>query len=118
MKQIAPLLLAASLALPVNAETNDKAEGLSLIERGADMFFRSLIEDMAPAMDDFRALAEEFGPQMQELLVQIGPKLEELAKKIDDITYYEAPEILPNGDIIMRRKRSAPEFKPTDEIEL
>ena len=34
----------------------------------------------------------------------MGPALIELMAKIDDITAYYPPEILPNGDIIMRRK--------------
>lgn len=119
MKQIVAITTALMIALPAAAQEGDKQEGLSLIERGAEMFFRGLMKDIEPAIDDFRSLAEEFGPQMQELLLEMGPKLEELLEQIDDITNYEAPELLPNGDIIIRRKPDAPALElPDGEIEL
>lgn len=119
MKQFVALTAALMIALPAAAQDGDKKEGLSLIERGAELFLRGLMKDIEPAIDDFRTLAEEFGPQMQELLIEMGPKLEELLEHIDDITNYEAPEILPNGDIIIRRKPDAPHLDvPEAGIEL
>lgn len=115
MRKIAPLLIAAFLAQPAIAD--DKTEGLGLMERGAELFFRGLMDDMAPALDELRDLAEEMGPQMQLFLEEMGPRFGELLSQIDDLTHYEAPEILPNGDIIIRRKPDAPRFTP-DEIEL
>lgn len=121
MKQIAPLLLVALMAGPVAAQDvapDDKSEGLSLIERGAEIFLRGLMKDLEPTFEDFRTMAEEFGPQMQALLLEMGPKLEALANQIDDIRNYDSPELLPNGDIIIRRKTDAPDWSPEDEVEL
>lgn len=136
MKQIAPLLLVALMAGPVAAQdvapgdngahsnstgensASDKSEGLSLIERGAQIFLRGLMKDLEPALEDFRTMAEAFGPQMQALLLEMGPKLEALANQIDDIRNYDAPELLPNGDIIIRRKTDAPTWTPEGDIEL
>lgn len=121
MKRIV-LCLALALTTPAMADTNsapaDTEEGLSLIERGAQMLLRGLIDDIEPAMEDFRALAEGFGPKMQELMLEMGPALEALADKIDDIRNYDAPEILPNGDIIIRRKPEAPAYEGPPGVEL
>lgn len=112
MKRIAVIFCAALLATSATAEGTDTREGLSLMERGAQMFLRGLLEDMEPAMDELRTLADEFGPQMQEFMQSMGPALADLINRVDDLAHYEAPEILPNGDIIIRRKPDAPEYVP------
>ena len=38
--------------------------------------------------------------------------LPKVLKKVDDLTLYHPPEMLPNGDIIMRRKQPAPPQPP------
>ena len=60
---------------------------------------------------------------MQEWMTQLSPMLESLRDKIDDLSNYEPPEVLPNGDIIIRRKPDVspltpPETPPEDQIEL
>ena len=45
------------------------------------------------AIELFRNLLEEFGPDAQELRERLG-----------DFPGYHLPEILPNGDILIRRK--------------
>jgi hypothetical protein len=42
---------------------------------------------------------------------EMGPALAELAAEVKDWSVYEMPEILPNGDIIIRKKQTedAPE---------
>lgn len=127
MRQIA-LVAALAFTLPLGSAaedvtSTDKAEGLSLMERGAQIFLRGLIEDLDPVVEDFEAMAQEFGPKMQALIAQMGPKLAELADHIDDAANYSAPEILPNGDIIIRRRPDAPPYRPDasdnkQEIEL
>ncbi len=42
----------------------------------------------------------ELGPKLEEL----GPTLEGFADKIEDMSAYHPPEVLENGDIIIRRK--------------
>lgn len=41
---------------------------------------------------------------LQQLFEEMGPALEDLEGFVDDLSAYEAPEILPNGDILIRRK--------------
>lgn len=45
---------------------------------------------------------------MQELAGELGPLLLQLEMLMDEITAYQAPEILDNGDIIIRRKPDTP----------
>lgn len=97
MKQIAAFTIAACLALsPAVADTGDKGEvgeGLNLMEEGAKLLFRGLMSEMEPALKDLHGLADEMAPAFAELMGMIG-----------DFTNYHAPEVLPNGDIILRRK--------------
>jgi len=52
----------------------------------------------------------------------MGPAFGELMGKIDDLSVYHPPEMLPNGDIILRRKApldpDAPDQPPLDEGEI
>lgn len=123
------LLTAISLAMPVQAQdttvedSTEMEEGFDLMEEGAKLLLRGLLNEMEPALDDFEELAEgmirDFGPAMQEFAEQMEEGLAEVLTLIDNIRYYENPEILPNGDIIIRRREDAPEYVPPgDEIEL
>lgn len=108
------LLLAAG---PAGAE-GDMDEGLSLLDRGARLLLRGLMSEMEPALDEMRGLAEQLGPQMEAFAREMGPAMAELLSRVDDLTNYEPPAILPNGDIIIRRKPDAPRFEPKEEIEI
>ncbi|MQQ07665.1 hypothetical protein GFB49_04280 [Epibacterium sp. SM1979] len=99
--------LALSLTGPAAAQSSD--DGPSLMERGADLFLRGLREEMAPTLEGFSELMGEIGPSMGEFLAQMGPALAEIAAEVQDWSAYELPEILPNGDIIIRKKRETPE---------
>lgn len=58
---------------------------------------------------------EDLGPKLDEL----GPALEDLADKLGDLSAYHPPEVLENGDIIIRRKRPAePAPPPVDDTPL
>lgn len=124
MKQILIPVFALSLAAsPLAAQTDAPApedDGVSLMEEGAKLLLRGLLTEMEPALDDLHGLAEEMGPRMQLLTDQMGPAFADLLDQIDDITQYQAPEFLPNGDIIIRRRDDAPEFTPElpEDIEL
>ncbi len=87
------------------------------MEQGAELFFEGLRKEMEPALDDLLGLADEFGPAMQSFLQEMGPALAELAAQVKDWSAYEAPEILPNGDIIIRKKpvEDLPEHENKDE---
>lgn len=103
MKWIATLTLAAALAAsPALAE--DEKQGTTLMQEGAKLLFKGLVQEMEPAMDDLRKFSQEVGPKFELMMDEMGPAFADLLRKIDDITAYHPPEILPNGDIIMRRK--------------
>lgn len=114
MKQIilAPALSFA-LAMPVLAQDAPP----SLMERGAQLFFEGLMQEMAPALDDLTALMEEAGPALQDFMAEMGPQLRGVLEEVEDWSVYAAPEVLPNGDIIIRRKPQpeTPETTPLAE---
>lgn len=125
MKQIVALTLACGLTVtPTLAQEQSDTEvddGFSLMEEGARMLMRGLMTEMEPAITDLREGFEDMGPALAEFVQAIGPAFAELLNQVDDFRHYEAPEFLPNGDIIIRRSPDAPEFSPdpvTGEIEL
>ena len=126
MKQhISALVLALLVAQPAFAQQTpdapaDDDDGFSLMEEGARMIMRGLMTEMEPALDDMREAMDAFGPAFAEFAGSIGPAFADLLNRVDDIRNYEAPEFLPNGDIIIRRKPDAPEWLPDEggEIDL
>ena len=105
-------MITAGIAAPAfSQEDNSK----SLMEQGAELFFEGLRKEMEPALDELLGLADEFGPAMQSFLREMGPALAELGAEIKDWSAYEAPEILPNGDIIIRRKQAEDPPEPENE---
>lgn len=110
-------LLLALAAPPLAADeaeppAGDVEEGMSLLEEGAKLLFRGLVEEMEPAM---REMAEG----MEEFAANLEPMLRELVRLMDDLSAYHLPERLPNGDIIIRKKRPGEfEFGPGGETEI
>ena len=101
MKQaVLVLLLLCSPAVaqtPVpDARTDTLDQGLGLIERGAQMLLDHMMDRVEPSLKD-----------MTDALKQAQPKIMEIMAMIDDLANYHAPERLPNGDIILRRKTPA-----------
>ncbi len=64
-------------------------------------FLEGLLEEMEPAFEGMRGFMAEMGPALGELM-----------EEVEDWSRYEAPEVLPNGDIIIRRK---PDESPPPE---
>ncbi|RBW59052.1 hypothetical protein [Ruegeria sp. A3M17] len=124
MRRFIPICaLTVVIALPASAEEEGNK---SLMEQGAELFFEGLRKEMEPALDELLGLAEQFGPAMQSFIAEMGPALAELADEIEDWSAYETPEILPNGDIIIRKKLpqdpdaqpEIPEGPPDGETEI
>ncbi|WP_229801319.1 hypothetical protein [Tateyamaria omphalii] len=88
----------------VSAQDDEQEQGLSLMERGAQMLMEGLMREMEPAMDGLQDMAEEFGPALREFTSQMGPALRNLLEEVEDWSVYHPPELLENGDIIIRRK--------------
>lgn len=105
MKRIVTLTAALWLAaLPLQAQETESDDGFSMMERGAQLFFEGIMREMEPALDDLKGLADEIEPKMREFAEQMGPALADLLAQIEDLNAYHPPEMLPNGDIIMRKK--------------
>ncbi|MEL6640579.1 MAG: hypothetical protein AAFP98_04570 [Pseudomonadota bacterium] len=117
------LTLTLSPAHAQTAQPGEVEEGFDLMEEGAKLLFRGLLNEMDPAIEELKGLADEIGPQMQLFAEEMGPAFAELMAQVDDLRNYEAPELMPNGDIIIRRRQVAPEFVPqidddTGDVEL
>ncbi|WP_152926488.1 hypothetical protein [Shimia sp. SK013] len=120
------VLCAALAAGPVWADENAPdvapSAGTSLMEEGARLFFRGLQDEMAPALDGMRELAGQIGPKMQDFLMQMGPAMAGIVEQVEDWSSYHAPQMLENGDIILRKKTpeemALPEDGAADGVEL
>lgn len=96
MRQIAlPLALCLTLSPAWAQETAE--DGPGLMERGAELFLRGLMSEMEPGLRE-----------MEQALRLMEPELRALMELVGDLRNYEAPERLPNGDILIRRKPDAP----------
>ena len=96
MKHLVICALCAALAAPAAAQQANPPSiipQLKLPEQLNDMF-REMMEDMKPALDETLKLMESFGT-------------------VGDPRHYHLPEVMPNGDIILRRKRDAPLIEPS-----
>lgn len=121
-------MIAATLAIaltvsPVLAQDDDSElqDGFNLMEEGAKMLMRGLMSEIEPKIDELRGTMEMMGPALAEFMREIGPAFTALLEQVDDLRNYQAPELLPNGDIIIRRKPDAPLWVPEaapDGIEL
>jgi hypothetical protein len=79
MKTVA-LLCALAFGLPANpARADDIDRGATLLDQGAQLLLKGLLDQVTPALKD-------------------------LGRQIGDLSDYYMPEILPNGDILIRRK--------------
>ena len=93
-----PSAAAAQDAAPGDGPNDGLGDGSGLMREGLRMMLEGFGAEMAPALDRLRALT-------------------------DQLDAYEAPEMLPNGDIIIRRKvpldgtEPAPDA-PLEELEL
>ncbi|MFK7744597.1 MAG: hypothetical protein AB8B47_06060 [Roseobacter sp.] len=109
MKKLAMLIFVCALAAPVAHAQDDEAP--SLMERGAQQFLEGLLQEMEPAFEGMRGFMDEMGPALVDLM-----------DEIKDWSLYAPPEVLENGDIIIRRKpkpEPAPEVaEPLPQVEL
>jgi hypothetical protein len=74
---------------------------------------RSMLDEVEPTLKDLQF-------ELGEVLGEMEPMMRELAGMIGDIKNYHAPEVLPNGDIIIRRKSPAELAMPApgEEIDI
>lgn len=118
MKHIILTATLCAFALPVAAQdiplqdpdTHVEEEGFNLMEEGMKLFFQGLLSEMEPAIDELRDLADELEPSIRELSLEMGEGFKQLLDVMDEFRYYEGPEVLENGDIIIRRLADAPPY--------
>ena len=85
----------------------DVDEGVSLLQEGAKLLLKGLMANMEPAMQDMSRAITEMQPALKDLLAMMG-----------DVSKYHAPEMLENGDIILRHKTPAELAPKAPEIDL
>ncbi len=106
------ILVAAFLAAATPAAAQEEGgglrDGLDLLGEGSRMILEGLLDEMRPMMEEARPFFEE------ELL----PMLERMGELVDDLSHYELPERLPNGDIVIRRSPDAPPFREDADPEV
>lgn len=98
-------LVAGTLAIAAPAaaqDDSDLSDGFSLLGEGTMLILEGLMDEMRPIIEEARPYFEE----------EVLPFLNRMGELMDDVTSYELPERLPNGDIIIRRSPDAPEFVP------
>ena len=106
------------LALPVSAQEVEADEGPSLMEQGMQMLLEGFLNEMEPALKDLEGMAEEMEPTLRGFVQDMGPAFIDLLGKIEDFSAYHPPEVLPNGDIIIRRKTPAEQLEGSDDEEI
>ncbi|MEM6478454.1 MAG: hypothetical protein AAF647_05330 [Pseudomonadota bacterium] len=123
MKKLAIIL--AFVALPSGAfaqtaedgeESGESGGGASAMERGLTLFFEGLREEMAPTLRELEGFARDVGPAISGWMDEMAPAFEGLLERLDDLSNYEAPIMLPNGDILIKRKPEAPELPEMPDI--
>lgn len=112
MRHLLALTLVAMLAgpaLPQDAEPEEPPR--HFLDRYLENRMRELAEELQ------RELQENIQPELERLMGEMMPRLQELMELVGGLQYYEMPEILPNGDILIRRKPDAPPFEGLPEID-
>ena len=81
------------LALPAHAQTEEGSTGRDLMAEALRLFMQGFMAEMEPALEDLQGF-------------------------VDNLNAYHPPEILPNGDILIRRKTPEEMGAPEGETEL
>ncbi|UWP99193.1 hypothetical protein [Aliiroseovarius crassostreae] len=92
---------------PSSSEGDPKLEdGAELMSRGLQMLLDGLAQEMSPMRDGLaEGMAENWARQLHE-------GWQDLMAEMGDLSAYHPPEVLPNGDIILRRKLPQPPVPP------
>lgn len=95
------LLAAPALAQETgNNRASDLEEGMDMMSEGARRLLDGLVGEVEPRMRDLADTLRQFNFEQLDL---------------EDLGAYHPPEVLPNGDIIIRRKRPADDATPMDD---
>lgn len=115
-------VIASLLAVSLHATSLQAEEsGSSLMERGAKLFLEGILKEVEPTVKDLQGMIDEMEPALKEFVERMGPALETLLEAVEDFSAYHPPEVLPNGDIILRKKALNEQAVPSnsdDQIDL
>ncbi len=113
-----PVILLLAVSAPVVAQSDAQ----SYVQTDAPP---PASEPAEPSFMDFldrmlRGFMTEVEPQMRELergLESLEPELQGFLDRMRDMTRYHPPEVLPNGDILIRRRHAddVPEHAPDEQ---
>ena len=94
-----PLLIALALVLAplAAAQVVPDAEPPGAMERGLRLFLDGLRDEVEPGLQGLGDMARDAAPLLRGLQERLG-------SVVEDLDAYAAPEVLPNGDILIRRK--------------
>lgn len=120
MRQILLIpLLGLSLLQPLPSvaqepapEAEEAPGNTDLMREGLRLLFEGLSGGLDETMDQMGEAAEEAAPKLRDFVARMGPALVEALGKVGDLANYEAPVVLPNGDILIKRKDEAPDYLP------
>jgi len=96
MKHLALIAAISVCGAPAIAQSGDVEDGFDLLSDGVQLLLRGLMQEMEPALNDLQGA-------------------------LQGLDRYHAPEVLPNGDIIIRRKtpdEMLPAPEDGEEIEI
>ena len=102
----------------IRAMKHIKTLTLCMVLAGTPLAAQEREDDLREGMDLF---SEGTRLLLRGLMGEIEPALRELEGALQDLNAYHPPEVLPNGDIIIRRKEPlpvGPEVGEDGEIDL
>lgn len=97
-----PMVLAVLLLLP-----------LPVMAQAEDTPPPTLEDSLGQLRDGAGALLRLFMQEMEPALQEMGPLLDRLSELSTSLPGYHPPEVLPNGDILLRRR--TPEDTPDQD---
>lgn len=109
-----PVIVLLAISAPVVAQTDAQTDALPPASESAEPSFMDFLDRM------LRGFMTEVEPQMRDLergLEALEPELQGFLDRMRDMTRYHPPEVLPNGDILIRRREAddLPEHAPDEQ---
>lgn len=105
---VAALAAAPALAQVYEPPKADEPAPEDSLESGIENFLNNLLGQAQPHLD-------RLGRDLGDTLGSVGPVFKDIGALMDDVSNYQAPERLENGDILIRRRADAPPPPPVGD---